>query len=40
MVWLDQTRDRFATTPVVLLIKDGIIISGQDGDRAENPDRP
>ena len=25
---LDQTRDWFATTPVVLLIKDGIVISG------------
>jgi len=36
---LDQSRDWFATTPVALLIKDGIVISGKDGDRAENPDR-
>ena len=35
---LDGTRDWFATTPVVLGIRDGIVISGKDGDAAEIPD--
>jgi hypothetical protein len=35
---LDQSRDWFATTPVALLVKDGIVISGKDGDSAETPD--
>jgi len=29
-----KARDRFATTPVALLIKDGIIVSAKDGDAA------
>lgn len=35
---LDQSRDWFATTPVAILIKDGIVISAEEADAAENPD--
>jgi hypothetical protein len=35
---LDQTRDWFATTPVALVVKDGIVISAKESDAAETPD--
>ncbi len=35
---LDQTRDWFATTPIALLVKDGLVIASKDGDEAESPD--
>jgi hypothetical protein len=34
---LDQTRDWFATTPVALNVKDGIVISAKDSTTAETP---
>jgi hypothetical protein len=37
---LDQSRDWFATTPVAVLLKDGIVISAKEADAAENPDPP
>jgi len=35
---LDQTRDWFATTPVALKIKDGLIVGTKESDAAEIPD--
>jgi hypothetical protein len=35
---LDTSRDWFATTPVAIEVKDGIIQSATDGDSAETPD--
>jgi len=35
---LDRTRDWVVTTPVVIVIKDGMVIAGVEGDAAENPD--
>jgi hypothetical protein len=35
---LDQTRDWVVTTPVVIVIQDGMVIAGVEGDAAENPD--
>jgi hypothetical protein len=34
---LDQTRDWFASAPVALTIKDGIIISAKESDAAQTP---
>jgi len=35
---LDQSRDWFATTPVAILVKDGVIVSAKGGDSAQTPD--
>jgi hypothetical protein len=35
---LDGSRDWFATTPVAIVVKDGIMISAKEADAAENPD--
>jgi len=35
---LDASRDWFATTPVAILLKDGIVRAAIDGDRAGTPD--
>jgi hypothetical protein len=34
---LDETRDWFATTPVAITIKDGIILSAKESEAAETP---
>jgi hypothetical protein len=34
---LDETRDWFATTPVAITIKDGLIISAKESTAAESP---
>jgi hypothetical protein len=33
-----QTRDRFATTPIALRLKDGIILSAKESEAAETPE--
>jgi hypothetical protein len=35
---LDESRDWVVTTPVAVGVSDGIVISGAEGDAAENPD--
>jgi len=35
---LDQTRDWFATTPVAIRVKDGVVISAKEGAASETPD--
>jgi hypothetical protein len=35
---LDETRDWFATTPVVIEVKDGVVISAKEAAAAESPD--
>jgi hypothetical protein len=35
---LDTTRDWFATTPVALLVQDGIVQAAADGEHAVTPD--
>jgi hypothetical protein len=35
---LDTTRDWFATTPVAVLLKDGVVREAVDGDKANSPD--
>jgi hypothetical protein len=36
---LDTTRDWFATTPVAILLKDGVVQAALDGERASTPER-